>query len=358
MKKQYDHIIIGQGICGTFLSYYLQRVGKKVLVIDEVNASSASRVASGVINPVTGRSVVTTWMAETLLPFAEMAYKAIGNVIKEKVLLDAKIAAFTSTEQMQNAFEKRLNEENSYIKKLSSETYSELFHISNETYLIEPSYVIDLHALLDGWRKHLTETDSLLNESFDEKELGLNAAGVSYKEITAESIIYCNGISSFQSKYWSHLPYALNKGQALIIQTELPRDHVYKFGAMSLVPWDNDTWWVGSSYENNYETESPTEGFRSQAEMQLKAILKKQFKVIDHISGVRPAVIVERRPFVGFHPSFKRVGILNGMGTKGCSLAPYFSHQFAEYIISNTTIEPSADVMRFKRILSESKPHN
>src|SRR5688572_26652975 len=100
MSKQYDHIIIGQGICGTFLSYYLLKLGKKVLVIDEVNALSASRVASGVINPVTGRSVVTTWMAETLLPFAEKAYKEIGDVINEKVLLDAKIAAFTSTEQM------------------------------------------------------------------------------------------------------------------------------------------------------------------------------------------------------------------------------------------------------------------
>jgi glycine/D-amino acid oxidase-like deaminating enzyme len=356
--KQYDHIIIGQGICGTFLSYYLQKLGKKVLVIDALNASSASRVASGVINPVTGRSVVTTWMAETLLPFAENAYKEIGDVINAKVLLDAKIAAFTSTEQMQNAFEKRMNEENSYIKKLNNEAYTELFQITNETYLIEPSYVIDLHSLLDGWREHLLHTDSLLNENFDEKELSVSENGVTYKNFQASNIIYCNGTSSFQSKYWNQLPYALNKGQALIIQTELPRDHVYKFGAMSLVPWDNDTWWVGSSYENNYETELPTEAFRSQAEMQLRSVLKKAFSIVEHIAGVRPAVIVERRPFVGFHPSHPHIGILNGMGTKGCSLAPYFANQFAEHITSQKTIEPSADVMRFKRILSESKPHN
>jgi len=64
-----DYLIIGQGICGTWLSYYLLKKGKKVLVIDEYNNSSASNVASGLINPVTGRRVVTTWMADELLPF-------------------------------------------------------------------------------------------------------------------------------------------------------------------------------------------------------------------------------------------------------------------------------------------------
>lgn len=351
MEKRFDHIIIGQGICGTFLSYYLLKAGKHVLIIDEVNTSSASRVASGVINPVTGRSVVTTWLAETLLPFSEHAYKEIGNLIASNVLLDAKVVAFTSTEQMQNAFEKRLNEENSYIQESNEDSYDAFFLLTNKAFYIEPSYVIDLHALLDGWRNHALSKDFLLNEHFDEAQLSVGANGVRYKEYEAKNIIYCNGISSFSSTYWKQLPYALNKGQALIIKTELPRTRVYKFGAMSLVPWDNDSWWVGSSYENNFETESPTEPFREQAEMQLKAILKNPFTVVDHIAGIRPAVIVERRPFAGFHPHHPNIGILNGMGTKGCSLAPYFAAQFCEHILHGIPIEPSADVARFKRIL-------
>jgi glycine/D-amino acid oxidase-like deaminating enzyme len=55
----------------------------------------------------------------------------------------------------------------------------------------------------------------------------------------------------------------------------------------------------------------------------LKTWLKVPFKIIDHKASVRPANI-ERRPFVGFHPTLKNIGILNGMGTKGCSLAPIF----------------------------------
>lgn len=50
-----DYLIIGQGICGTMLSWNLFREGKKVLVIDDGNEHTPSRAAAGIINPVTGR---------------------------------------------------------------------------------------------------------------------------------------------------------------------------------------------------------------------------------------------------------------------------------------------------------------
>lgn len=61
-----DYIIIGQGISGTWLSYYLLKENKTILVFDKQHLQSASNVASGLINPVTGRRVVITWMAEEL----------------------------------------------------------------------------------------------------------------------------------------------------------------------------------------------------------------------------------------------------------------------------------------------------
>jgi len=83
---KFDYIIVGQGICGTFLSWNLLKAGKKILVIDEPYQSSSTKVASGIINPVTGRRVVTTWMIEELLPFAFNAYTAIGNEVEETII--------------------------------------------------------------------------------------------------------------------------------------------------------------------------------------------------------------------------------------------------------------------------------
>ena len=67
---QVDFLIVGQGICGTMLSWYLHKEGKTFLVIDEEKPNSSSRVAAGVINPVTGRRYAYSWMIEDLIPFA------------------------------------------------------------------------------------------------------------------------------------------------------------------------------------------------------------------------------------------------------------------------------------------------
>ena len=52
---------------------------------------------------------------------------------------------------------------------------------------------------------------------------------------------------------------------------------------------------------------------------------------------MRPAA-VERRPFVGVHSLYNQIAILNGMGSKGCSLAPWFAKELASNLISNKTI--------------------
>jgi glycine/D-amino acid oxidase-like deaminating enzyme len=46
------------------------------------------------------------------------------------------------------------------------------------------------------------------------------------------------------------------------------------------------------------------------------------------------------------------VGILNGFGTKGCTLAPYFGAQLADFLLTEKPLMPIVDVRRFTKILS------
>jgi glycine/D-amino acid oxidase-like deaminating enzyme len=68
---------------------------------------------------------------------------------------------------------------------------------------------------------------------------------------------------------------------------------------------------------------------------------------------VRPATL-ERRPFVGFHPLHPNIGILNGMGTKGASLAPFFAHQLVQHLVDGFPLMNEININRFNRILSHS----
>src|SRR3954462_11474048 len=115
-----DYLIIGQGLCGTFLSYYLTDAEKKVLVIDTSTLFSASKVASGIINPVTGRRIVRTWRIEELLPFAWNAYKELGNEFEKSLVKECNVLDFHPSLQMKEAFEKRLAEEKEYLHKPAS----------------------------------------------------------------------------------------------------------------------------------------------------------------------------------------------------------------------------------------------
>jgi glycine/D-amino acid oxidase-like deaminating enzyme len=85
----------------------------------------------------------------------------------------------------------------------------------------------------------------------------------------------------------------------------------------------------------------------------LKQWLKAPFKILFHKAAIRPATI-ERRPFVGFHPQFQNLGILNGMGTKGTSLAPFFANQLAQHLVHGFPLMNEVNISRFNRILSLS----
>ena len=348
-----DYIIVGGGISGTFLSYYLLKSEQKIMVIDEAKPNTSSAVASGVINPVTGRRLVTTWMINELLPFAVSAYSELEKEAKTNLIKQSNVLLYFATRQMKEAFESRTTDEPELLKTLINTDEQEAFFRFNYGIgEINPCYAIDVQTLLYTWREHLKEASCLHEENFEFSNCTIEKEKVIYKGWEAKKIIFCDGVGGAQNPYFKMLPFAFNKGEALIVNIpDLPATHIYKQG-ISIVPWKEEgLFWIGSNYLWNYNDVQPTEMFRKQTEEQLKYWLRLSFSVVDHLAAERPAN-VERRPFVGLHPLYSSVGILNGMGTKGCSLAPYFAHQLAQHIVHNSPIEPLADVKRFTRVLS------
>ncbi len=347
-----DYVVVGQGICGTLLSWNLLKEGKSVLVIDESKPFTASKIASGVINPVTGRRIVRTWMIEDLLPFAESSYKQFEAYLNTSIIRQCNVLDFYATQQMKEAFEKRIEDGETYLKHTDESKWKSHLNFIYGVGEVDPCLLIDLNILQLAWRDQLIEKNILVEEQFDAELLKAQPDHISYKNITASKIIFCDGISSYNNPWFKLLPFAPNKGEALIVQIpELPATNILKQG-LSIVPWKDDLFWIGSSYQWTYDNDFPTENFRTKTEQSLRFWLKLPFKVVHHLAAVRPATI-ERRPFVGLHPQHPSVCIFNGMGTKGCSLAPYFAYELSQHLVHESPITPEADVQRFKRILSQ-----
>ncbi|MEO5998559.1 MAG: FAD-binding oxidoreductase [Chitinophagaceae bacterium] len=351
-EMKIDYLVIGQGISGSFLCHELGKAGLSFIVIDEFRPQSASRIASGIINPVTGRRIVKTWMIDELLPFAWNAYKTLEDLLGVECIRETTSIDFFPTPQMRLAFLDRLQEEPQYISLPADE--NSWYHLLNYNFgygIIHPCHLVNLQELLPAWRKSFLAKGLLRETRFEPDQVVLTSTGIEYQNIFAGKIIFCDGISSQENNWFKNLPFAANKGEVLIVEIkELPPGTILKRG-ISIVPWKEDLFWVGSSHEWQFENDQPTDLFRQKTEAQLKSFLKLPFKIIDHWASIRPATL-ERRPFIGFHPLHPQIGIFNGMGTKGCSLAPYFARQLVQHLTNKTALLPDVNIERFKRVLS------
>lgn len=352
--EKVKYLIVGQGLVGTWMSYHFDKAGISFKIVNDPATKSASSVASGVINPVTGRRIVQTWMIETILPFAVKHYQAIEEKLGIPIIKKAPVILIHPSLQMRESFDFRMEHENIYLFKQDPNQWTPLFKMPFGTGAIDECYWIDLNKLINHWQQYLLLNECLIQDHFICDQITMRNEQVQWKNIVAEKIIFCDGLNSMQNPFFNQLPFAPNKGEALIIKVPgLPNKNIYK-NNVSIVPWTNDLFWVGSSYQWSFNDQAPTENFKEKMMTSLNELLELPYEVVDHLVGIRPAN-TQRRPFVGLHPNYPQLAICNGMGTKGCSLAPYFTHELLEYLELGNNITPEADVNRFSSILKEVK---
>jgi glycine/D-amino acid oxidase-like deaminating enzyme len=347
-------LLIGQGISGTWLSYYLERAGIDFFVIDDDYENAPSKRAAGLINPVTGRRHVKVWLAEEILPFTLNAYREIGNLLGVSALTEKTIIDFFPSPQMRISFAERVAEKADFVSMYEKPgEYTPYFNYEFGYGQISPAYTAQLENVLPAWRQHLLQQNKVAEEKFDLQHLQIQAEGILYRNIRAKKIIFCDGNSCASNPFFKNLPFVPNKGEAITLNIpNLPSDKIYKKG-MTLAPLSPPgQWWIGSTYQWEFENEKPTAEFKIKVEQLLNQWLKMPYIITGHYAAVRPATL-QRRPFVGFHPQHPVVGVFNGMGTKGCSLAPYFAKQLVDCILYNNPIHPEASIERYARILSK-----
>jgi glycine/D-amino acid oxidase-like deaminating enzyme len=347
-------LIVGQGLAGTWLSWWLYQAGISFRLIDKPEQTGASMRAAGLINPVTGRRMVTTWMIDELLPFAFDSYRDIGSFLNDSFIKEVSLIDLFPSVQMLQAFQQRLEEDRTFLYPgQNREKYAGWFQYDFGWGAIKPCALVNVENLLTLWRTWLKKKELLAEHVFESADLHMKDAGIEYSGARYRYIIFCDGGSSVQNPYFDKLPFALNKGEGLLVKIEgLPEDLVFKKG-MSLVPYKQNIYWLGSSYEWSFDHDQPTEQFRKSAESWLNYNLKLPYDILEHFAAIRPATL-ERRPFIGFHPVHPQMAILNGLGTKGCSLAPFFGKQLVDKLKGTGEINPSADIGRFQRLLGRS----
>ncbi|MFM7646182.1 MAG: NAD(P)/FAD-dependent oxidoreductase [Sphingomonadales bacterium] len=355
MKTEF--LLVGQGLCGTWLSYFLEQEKREFLVLDPGGLPNASRQAGGLINPVTGRRLVTTWLIDELLPFAISHYGDLSQLLlshqkesKKNLIEERDILQFFAHPNTRSIFETRAKEQPHYLQPVA-ETLTDLNGLDplHGYGIIKKGCQVRSDLLLETYQKKLLQSGHLRQEKFDYPSWKLVGTKNRYKDIDFEYLIFCDGIGAHDNSLFAHLPFAPVKGQALILRIpELSPSFIFK-GPLTMIPMGtSEHWWVGSSYEWSFKDSHPSADFRNATEQTLRHWLKLPFTITDHWAAIRPGS-KERRPFVGMLEENPSIGILGGMGTKGCSLAPYFANQLVEHLLRAKPLHPEATLARFRR---------
>ncbi len=347
--KNVDYIIVGQGIAGTMVSFFALKANKKIWVINEDHPQTASKISAGLINPITGRKFVKTWMIDELLPFAEATYQELSEWLSMPFFYQKNIIRALKNHEQENNWMVRSSMEiyqAFMMDSLDLGNYKDNIHPVGGGYgEVTGGGQVRVAELLEAFANFLIKKEIYQNEPFDYSAIEAQENGVIYKDIKAEKIIFCEGIGIKNNPYFNQLPVIGNKGEVLII-------HIPNFDAAKImkqgvffIPLGNEEFWVGSNYALEFDDELPSEKGRESLIYKIKKVLKLPFEIVKHQAAIRPTVL-DRRPLIGVHPEFKHIAIFNGMGTKGASIAPYWANHLIEAFTTGQKIEKIADVKR------------
>jgi len=343
-----DIIIVGQGIAGTSLAFRLIDAGKKVLVIDEGLDMTTSKVSSGIMNPITGRRYVKSWLFDELLPEAIKFYSFMGSKLNE---------TFIQPKTMLRGLNNIL-EENLWYSQSAKPDYKKYFgngihngpyldHFKNDVVFgsVKNSYYVNMPLLMDKSRAYLLSQNSLVTHKLKPSELSLGKR-ISFRNYSSESIVFAEGWKVIQNPLFESLPFDPLKGEILIIEIENYSIPEIVKNNKFILPIADNKYWVGSTNELKCKDDLPNLRKKEELITFLDETLNRSYRILDHWTGIRPATKY-RRPFIGVHPNHTNVFLFNGLGTKGVSLAPFFSRKLMNQILKGEAMDESVDISRF-----------
>lgn len=333
--ERFDFIIVGQGLAGTLVAYELMQRSKTVLVVDNQHFESATKVAAGLINPITGRRIVKSEQIDELLPVAKQTYLDLEVYLGIKLWYERNILWCLNSIKEENEWYMRAtqaNMEHYFESKPGYENYLPLLNTENSFGEIKQSAQANISLLIATFAEKMKQNGCLIQEDFDYKSLKIKEKAVEYKEISAEKIIFCEGHRGRFNPFFNELPFQVAKGEALVIEAqELPDTKILKHG-VTLCPLGNNLFWVGANYEWNPKDSLPTESVQSDFEQQLSKFLKVPYKVVEHRAAIRPTT-KSRQILIKQHEKIEQMYMFNGLGTKGTSLAPFWANYFVEKVL-------------------------
>ena len=227
---QVDYIVVGLGLAGLAFTSELEKNDKSFVVFED-SSQNSSLVAGGMYNPVILKRFSPVWDAISQLDKAIPFYKYLEEKLKNKY--DYKIdiyRIFKSVEEQNNWFVAADKPKLSPFMdtNLVAKKYKGIVS-DNGFGRISKTGRIDTISLLKDYKDYLSENNKLINDSFTYRDLTTVGEKVSYKNIEAKKVVFCEGYGIRKNPFFNYLSLSGTKGELITIHApELDVDFLIK----------------------------------------------------------------------------------------------------------------------------------
>lgn len=347
MSYKVDNLIIGAGLAGMWTAYQLIKRNKSFALYDVSSQNHSSRVAAGIYNPMLPKRLKRSFKADEIYPHLGNKYQELEQYLHSKFL-----HPLPSLYILESARE--LNDWAALVKtdkfrpfvSIENERISD-FVVSDFACLrIEHSGWVDIPLMLDRFAEKIEAPNLFFHEAFTAADLSVSDSGYTYRGIQAEHVIFCQGTGIADNPFTSDIRLKPAKGEILLIETEAGFQNAVPQNGVFMLPVANNKYRVGSNFTWEDLSIQPSEAAKDEIIQKFTRWYKGPFEVLNQLAGVRPSSL-DRRPMLG--PLNKHPGafILNGLGSKGVSLAPYYSEMLVRCIYDGVKVDSDVDVKRF-----------
>jgi glycine oxidase len=337
-------LIIGGGLAGTSLAWRLHERGVPFMMVDRDEPQTSSKVAAGLITPITGMRLVLNWRIATLYPEAATFYQQLEQALGRRfyhetaivsLLLDDKAVEQWQKRQLQPEVQPYLNEAASL--PLVDESIFTNPHGGFE----QRGAWLDTAAFLAASQRYFESTGRWQQAEFPFSE---SSGPIQWNGQIYTHAIFCIGWEAAKHPWFDWLPFRSGRGTVLEVNADTRGETRIINRGCWLLPRGDGTLRVGPTYEFNFDhPHHPSPAAVAGLETKLQALLKRPYEIAGSQTGVRP-IIQHRQALIGRHPARPNIAFMNGLGSKGVLRAPWLSRQLVEHLLDGKPIKSELDL--------------
>lgn len=313
--------IVGQGLAGSCLGWAFLERGIPFEIVDSGTGGS-TRVAAGLINPLTGKNFQPSWLIENFHPYAIKFFEQLGERFGVKLWHPLPVVRLAETEKEWLKISSKLD-----LPEVSVWLDHER-DVATPTGFIHQVILrgggwLNTRLFLDVTRRHFLE-------------LGVMEEGVEDMEKTDPSRILCDGAQGLMRNQLG--PHRCAKGEILTLKAEWSEELIRVGASGWLIPIGQGLFRVGSTYEWSQLDQRPTDAGLARISGIARKLGGDEFQVVEHVAGIRP-ILRRSQPLIGKNAAGN--WIFNGLGSKGSLYAPKMAAMLADWIGDGVVPEAS-----------------